>query len=124
MEGLVRYGRGVDTTKLMEAGFEYRYTSAGAVESFARANNLRRATGSGDPAYRYEQDVEQFFRHSPRWSGASTPDRLSLRSAALQPAGPELGAADLPLLGGHGVADVVLPLAVDLEEPQRHALVA
>src|ERR1700722_12815198 len=65
MEGLMRYGRGVDTTKLMEKGFEYRYTSAGAVESFARANNLRRATGSGDPAYRYEQDVEQFFRHSP-----------------------------------------------------------
>ena len=35
------------------------------MESFARANNLRRATGTGDPAYRYEQDVEQFFRHSP-----------------------------------------------------------
>jgi UDP-glucose 4-epimerase len=65
MEGLIRYGRGVDTTRLLEAGFEFRYTSAGAVESFARANNLRRATGSGDPAYRYEQDVEQFFRHSP-----------------------------------------------------------
>jgi UDP-glucose 4-epimerase len=65
MEGLIRYGRGVDTTKLMAAGFEFRYTSAGAVESFARANNLRRATGTGDPAYRYEQDVEQFFRHSP-----------------------------------------------------------
>jgi UDP-glucose 4-epimerase len=65
MEGLVRYGRGVDTSRLIGAGFEYRYTSAGAVESFARANNLRRATGSGEPAYRYEQDVEQFFRHSP-----------------------------------------------------------
>jgi UDP-glucose 4-epimerase len=65
MEGLVRYGRGVDTSKLTDKGFEYRYTSAGTVESFARANNLRRATGSGDPAYRYEQDVEQFFRHSP-----------------------------------------------------------
>jgi UDP-glucose 4-epimerase len=49
----------------MARGFEYRYTSAGAVESFARANNLRRATGSGGPEYRYEQDVEQFFRHSP-----------------------------------------------------------
>ena len=48
-----------------EAGFEYRYTSAGTVHSFARANNLRRATGTGDPEYRYEQDVEQFFRHSP-----------------------------------------------------------
>ncbi len=65
MEGMVRYGRGVDTSKLAATGFEYRYTSAGAVESFARANNLRRATGSGEPEYRYEQDVEQFFRHSP-----------------------------------------------------------
>jgi UDP-glucose 4-epimerase len=65
LEGLVRYGRGVDTSRLAATGFEYRYTSAGAVESFARANNLRRATGSGEPEYRYEQDVEQFFRHSP-----------------------------------------------------------
>ncbi len=65
MEALARYGRGVDPSKLVEAGFEYRYTSAGAVQSFARANNLRRATGAGDPEYRYEKDVEQFFRHSP-----------------------------------------------------------
>jgi UDP-glucose 4-epimerase len=66
MEGLARFGRGVDTSKLIAAGFEYRYTSAGAVDSFARANNLRRATGGGGrPEYRYEQDVEQFFRHSP-----------------------------------------------------------
>jgi len=65
MEPLARYGRGVDTSRLVEAGFEYRYTSAGAVESFARANNLRRSTGSVEPTYRYEQDVEQFFRHSP-----------------------------------------------------------
>ncbi len=65
MEGLMRYGRGVDTSRLVGAGFQYRYTSAGAVESFARANNLRRSTGSGEPEYRYEQDVEQFFRHSP-----------------------------------------------------------
>jgi UDP-glucose 4-epimerase len=65
LEGLTRYGRGVDTSRLMDRGFEYRYTSAGAVESFARANNLRRATRSGEPLYRYEQDVEQFFRHSP-----------------------------------------------------------
>jgi UDP-glucose 4-epimerase len=66
MESLARYGRGVDTSKLREAGFDYRYSSAGAVVSFARANNLRRATGgSNTPEYRYEQDVEQFFRHSP-----------------------------------------------------------
>jgi len=65
MEGLVRFGRGVDTSRLREAGFEYRYTSAGAVRSFARANNLRRATGATPPGYHFEQDVEQFFRHSP-----------------------------------------------------------
>ncbi len=65
MEALTRYGRGMDTTKLVAAGFDYRYTSAGAVDSFARANNLRRATGSDEESYRYEQDVEQFFRHSP-----------------------------------------------------------
>ena len=65
LEGLVRFGRGVDTSKLCRAGFEFRYSSAGTVRSFARANNLRRATGGSDEEYRYEQDVEQFFRHSP-----------------------------------------------------------
>jgi UDP-glucose 4-epimerase len=65
MEGLVRFGRGVDSSRLRNEGFEYRYTSAGTVTSFARANNLRRATGSTAPEYRYERDVEQFFRHSP-----------------------------------------------------------
>jgi UDP-glucose 4-epimerase len=64
-EGLARYGRGVDTSRLIETGFEYRYTSAGAVESFARANNLRRTIGRSEPEYRYEREVEQFFRHSP-----------------------------------------------------------
>ena len=52
-------------SRLRRAGFAYRYTSAGAVLSYARANNLRRATGTSAPEYRYEQDVEQFFRHSP-----------------------------------------------------------
>jgi UDP-glucose 4-epimerase len=65
MEGVARFGRGVDTSRLIATGFEYRYTSAGAVESFARANNLRRALGRRDPEYRYEREVEQFFRHSP-----------------------------------------------------------
>ncbi|MBV8463232.1 MAG: NAD-dependent epimerase/dehydratase family protein [Acidimicrobiales bacterium] len=65
MEGLARYGRGVDTSRFLTTGFEYRYTSAGAVRSFARANNLRRALGRTEPEYRYEREVEQFFRHSP-----------------------------------------------------------
>lgn len=65
LEGIMRFGRGVDTSALLATGFRYRYTSAGAVESFARANNLRRSTGTPTDAYRYEEDVEQFFRHSP-----------------------------------------------------------
>jgi len=62
---LLRYGRGVDNRRLKQAGFDYRYTSAGAVASFAQAVRLRRTVGSPRPSYRYEQDVEQFFRHSP-----------------------------------------------------------
>jgi UDP-glucose 4-epimerase len=60
---LLRYGRGADNRRLKATGFEYRYTSAGAVESFARALRLQRTMGVRTP-YRYEQDVEQFFRHS------------------------------------------------------------
>jgi UDP-glucose 4-epimerase len=62
---LLRYGRGVDNRKLKARGFQYGYTSAGAVENFTRAVRLQRAVGTRRPQYRYEQDVEQFFRHSP-----------------------------------------------------------
>ncbi len=62
---LLRYGRGADNRRLKSAGFSYRYTSAGAVQCFADALRLRRAIGSRRrPSYKYEQDVEQFFRHS------------------------------------------------------------
>jgi UDP-glucose 4-epimerase len=64
MESLLRYGRGVDTSRLLGTGFEFRYTSAGAVQSFIRALRLRRSAGREPSSYRYEHDVEQFFRHS------------------------------------------------------------
>jgi len=64
MLDLLRYGRGVDNRRLKRAGFEYRYTSAGAVESFARASRLRKTVGESRPAYRYEREVENFFRRS------------------------------------------------------------
>ena len=60
---LLRYGRGVDTSRYREAGFGYEYTTAGAVDAFARG--LRLQTTVGRPEYRYERDVENFFRHSP-----------------------------------------------------------
>ncbi len=62
---LLRYGRGVDNSKLKDAGFHYEYTSAQAVRAFVEAVRLRRAVGDHIPTYRYENDVEQFFRHSP-----------------------------------------------------------
>jgi UDP-glucose 4-epimerase len=62
---LLRYGRGVDNRRLKRAGFNYRYTSAGAVENFARAQRLRATVGDVGPTYRYERDVEAFFQHSP-----------------------------------------------------------
>jgi len=61
---LLRFGRGVDNRRLKQAGFRYGYTSAGAVEDFARSARLRSTIGD-PPGYVYERDVEQFFRHSP-----------------------------------------------------------
>ena len=62
---LLRFGRGIDNRRLKDAGFEYRYTSAGAVEAFIEALRLRGAVGDTQVTYRYQRDVEQFFRHSP-----------------------------------------------------------
>ena len=62
---LLRYGRGVDNAKLKRAGFSYEYTSAEAVRAFVESVRLRRTVGDHEPSYRYERDVEQFFRHSP-----------------------------------------------------------
>jgi UDP-glucose 4-epimerase len=62
---LLRHGRGVDNRRLKQAGFEYRYTSAGAVADFVEALRIRKMVGASEAAYQYERDVEQFFRHSP-----------------------------------------------------------
>jgi UDP-glucose 4-epimerase len=62
---LLRYGRGVDNRKLKRAGFEYRYSTAGALRHFVETLRLRRVVGREEPAYRYQGDVEAFFRHSP-----------------------------------------------------------
>ena len=63
---LLRHGRGVDTRKIKKAGFTFKHTSAGAVESFWQSVRLRKTMGNvGATDYVYERDVEQFFRHSP-----------------------------------------------------------
>jgi UDP-glucose 4-epimerase len=73
LEDLLRYGRGVDTRRLIATGFAYRATSIGAVQRFIAAVRLRRSTGRTPSSYTYEHDVEQFFRHSA--SVVATPDR-------------------------------------------------
>jgi UDP-glucose 4-epimerase len=73
---LLKFGRGVDNRRLKEAGFRFEYSSAQAVEAFIEAVRLRGVVGNR-PAYRYERDVEQFFRHSPavvRSGGGSEDD--------------------------------------------------
>jgi UDP-glucose 4-epimerase len=65
MLALLRYGRGVDNSRFKKTAFRYKYSTAGAVNSFARSLRLERAIGSRSPEYRYERDVETFFRHSP-----------------------------------------------------------
>ena len=62
---LLRYGRGVDNSRLKATGFDYAHSSAGAVHAFTEAVRLRGTIGSTDRVYRYQRDVEQFFRHSP-----------------------------------------------------------
>jgi UDP-glucose 4-epimerase len=62
---LLRFGRGVDNRRLKQLGFRYQYDSAQAVRAYVEAVRLRRTVGDHAPSYRYERDVEQFFRHSP-----------------------------------------------------------
>ena len=62
---LLRYGRGLDNRRFKQAGYRYQYTTAGTVEAFARGLRLARSIGEKHPAYKYEHEVEDFFRHSP-----------------------------------------------------------
>jgi UDP-glucose 4-epimerase len=62
---LLRFGRSLDNTRYKRAGFRYAYTSAGTVEAFAQGLRLSASVGTKHPSYRYERDVEDFFRHSP-----------------------------------------------------------
>lgn len=62
---LLRYGRALDNTRYQRTGFRYGYTTAGTVDSFARGLRLASSIGDTPPAYRFERDVEDFFRHSP-----------------------------------------------------------
>ena len=74
LEDLLRYGRGVETRRFAATGFSHHSTSAGAVQAFIRALRVRRQSGRVVAPYRYEHDVEQFFRHSPSVVNPTSPD--------------------------------------------------
>src|SRR4029453_4526781 len=61
---LLKYGRGIDNLRLKEAGFKYRFTSAGAVQAQIEALRLK-GTVAPDPEYQYQEAVENFFRPPP-----------------------------------------------------------
>jgi UDP-glucose 4-epimerase len=61
---LLKYGRGIDNRRLKDAGFRYRFTSAGAVQAHIEALRLK-GTVAPDPEYQFQESVENFFRHSP-----------------------------------------------------------
>ena len=65
LDELLRYGRGIDTSRIKQTGFECLYSTAATVHKFIRAVRLRRNIGREQNSYTFEQDVEQFFRHSP-----------------------------------------------------------
>lgn len=81
LEELLRFGRGVDTKRLQQAGFTCRYSTVGAVESFVRAHRLRRALGGSEQGYRYQSDVENFFRRSRAVVRTSPPSPSSASSS-------------------------------------------
>jgi UDP-glucose 4-epimerase len=62
---LLRYGRTIDNERFKQAGFRYQYTTAGCVEAFAQGLRLAGTIGEKHPTYRYQREVEDFFRHSP-----------------------------------------------------------
>jgi UDP-glucose 4-epimerase len=61
---VLRYGRAVDTSHYQQAGFRFAHTTASAVDAFAQWLRLRSTVGDASE-YRYEQEAEAFFRHSP-----------------------------------------------------------
>ena len=65
VQSLLRFGRGVDNRRFKEAGYRYRFTSAGTVEDFGRSLRLRSTVGDRPAGYRYDAAVEEFFRRSP-----------------------------------------------------------
>jgi UDP-glucose 4-epimerase len=60
---LLRFGRGVDTTRLLAHGFTYSHDTPATVEAFARTVRRERVVGRTAP-YQYSPALETFLRTS------------------------------------------------------------
>jgi UDP-glucose 4-epimerase len=62
---LLRFGRGVDNRKIKAAGYRFRYTTRETVLKLGEHQRLAPYAETTAPAYRYEEEVEEFLRWSP-----------------------------------------------------------
>jgi len=70
----LRHGRGLDNRRLKASGYRYRYTTRETVLKLRAHQRLRPLLGSGDAAYRYDRELEEFLRRSPSVRPAGTED--------------------------------------------------
>jgi UDP-glucose 4-epimerase len=62
---VLRYGRAQDTRMITAEGFRCERDTIATVDAAVKAHRLRRATRGGGRGYRFQSDVEAFFRRSP-----------------------------------------------------------
>jgi UDP-glucose 4-epimerase len=62
---LLRHGRGVDNRRLKQAGFEYRFTSAGTVADFVESLRIRGIVDANETSNQNQPDRQQFNPHTP-----------------------------------------------------------
>jgi UDP-glucose 4-epimerase len=106
----LRYGRALDNRRLKATGYTYRYTTREAVLDLR--GQPRPLLGSGEDAYRYEREVEEFLRWSPSVRSASAAGRRT----AHPPQHPHPGTYD------ELDADEVIEIISSLEPGALHRL--
>jgi UDP-glucose 4-epimerase len=109
----LRFGRALDNRKLKSTGYRYRYTTREAVLKLREHQRIAALLVESAEAYRYEEEVEKFLRHSP-----------SVRPPALAPGQlrPEVEAGPPPSAYEQLDASEVVALLPSLDVAGLHAL--
>ena len=81
LEALLRYGRGVDTSRIVQDRLRVPLHDGRRRRELHPGGSAAAQRRDDPPSYTYEQDVEQFFRHSPAVvlasEGSTTPQERS-----------------------------------------------